>query len=943
MKRILLFFFMNVFFLSTLYVQAQEYLFFEDFSDGIPDDWTVIDQDMGTMDPGGAGAFLQQGDWHLINFNNVEDAPNLVVSSSYTEDIPADDWIILPGTEIPEQGYKLTWSAAALSPSESYEIIVSTVGGTIEDFTNPASEVIYSTNSEAASVEVNDVFTLNHDIEVNLNQFAGETIYIAYHYMASSWVLLIDNIGIEAPPAGVDLTITGNSVPIDYGWWALSQFEPMGPFNMTGLNFSEQALTNVEMTVHVESLDNGFTDYNAATTLEEIYNLDYTSVWSASSTIGDLEIEGEFDVSILEQFLPTDTGFYSLYYTLTSDQDPLDLNPDNNMSERYFFYVTENDHGRGADYLYNFAEFDVNEGQQIFFNGTDEIDGEGNTIDPSPVGEYGFVFDLITWVEMTDIGMFLQNPFGDIKAKLYQMNGNSVGDSIAATVVAPLGDTPEPTDFYILPFEEPLILGPGKYFCSVEDPDNGSANVLIVNYYPAPGNLNSQSSAAFANSDNGQWFSQNFVPIMEAFFTETETPEFASEIALTSAGDPDEFFAYSFTADPNGVYEGITWTVDGEDEGSGEEFSFVFPGVGDYEVCAVVELGDGTTIEECTTISLSLASEVSFETDPNSLEVIFTASANGLVGEYIWDFGEGSTGSGETITFVFEEEGNYEVCVTAILEDGSSLTDCQTITVGCALVAEIDELSSATASVTVSDGSEPYSFEWFDSNGDLLETTEEPFIETLSPGEDYSVIIIDASNCSRTVEFTTIDCNLEGIVPSIDYDFDANGYSVGFENSIDEFNLVGFFWEMVDANGNTTPMTIYNDANGGNGVPIIFGTQPGEYQAVVTDDSNCSTVVTFTVPELPDVGIALLDKLNSLSVSPNPANQFIRLDIDFKESVDLAYSLFDVAGRMMVEEQLNNALSFEKEIFVGNLANGYYVLAIEVEGELISQKILIQR
>ena len=72
-----------------------------------------------------------------------------------------------------------------------------------------------------------------------------------------------------------------------------------------------------------------------------------------------------------------------------------------------------------------------------------------------------------------------------------------------------------------------------------------------------------------------------------------------------------------------------------------------------------------------------------------STDCTFDASTStdtdGLVVEWIWDFGDGTTGSGETVSHSFPaEDTDYEVRLTAVDNDGVSDTDTQTVRSGTA-------------------------------------------------------------------------------------------------------------------------------------------------------------------------------------------------------------------------------------------------------------------
>lgn len=49
---------------------------------------------------------------------------------------------------------------------------------------------------------------------------------------------------------------------------------------------------------------------------------------------------------------------------------------------------------------------------------------------------------------------------------------------------------------------------------------------------------------------------------------------------------------------------------------------------------------------------------------------------DGEIVEYIWDFGDGTVGSGRTAAHAYREPGTYEVCLTVVDDDGAEATAC---------------------------------------------------------------------------------------------------------------------------------------------------------------------------------------------------------------------------------------------------------------------------
>jgi hypothetical protein len=78
---------------------------------------------------------------------------------------------------------------------------------------------------------------------------------------------------------------------------------------------------------------------------------------------------------------------------------------------------------------------------------------------------------------------------------------------------------------------------------------------------------------------------------------------------------------------------------------------------------------------------------------------------------------------------------------------------------------------------------------------------------------------------------------------------------------------------------------------------------------------------------------------NSISIYPNPTQN--NINVKFEETISNAsYRLIDVAGREVVTSTLNGVSSLNLDL--SNQNNGVYFLMINIEGEVITKKIIKQ-
>jgi thiol-disulfide isomerase/thioredoxin len=185
-----------IFTLLTTFAFSQ-ILYQNDFEAGIGD-MTLIDNDGQTP---AANVAEYAAAWTIANptFGN---GTNLAISNSwYSPAGTADDWMITPAINITGEKFFLKWEAKAQDASfpDGYQVLVSTTGNTIPDFT----DVVFEIANEMPS------FT---ERQVDLTPYNGQTIYIAFRNNSTDqFLLLVDNVLVESP-FPFNVTFTANNI-----------------------------------------------------------------------------------------------------------------------------------------------------------------------------------------------------------------------------------------------------------------------------------------------------------------------------------------------------------------------------------------------------------------------------------------------------------------------------------------------------------------------------------------------------------------------------------------------------------------------------------------------------------------------------------------------------------------------------------------------------------
>lgn len=161
--------------------------------------WKVIDAD------GDGYNWMPQSGTSQTGAGYGHNSNGALFSASYINDYGAltpDNWLILPAMTIPASGeIELSWYAKGQDANyaeEHYSVYVSTSGSTVESFTTQ----LYSGFST-------DQWTKQ---TANLAEYAGQTIRIAFrhHDVTDMFYLVIDDIRVAAPGAGIDDVMNSN-------------------------------------------------------------------------------------------------------------------------------------------------------------------------------------------------------------------------------------------------------------------------------------------------------------------------------------------------------------------------------------------------------------------------------------------------------------------------------------------------------------------------------------------------------------------------------------------------------------------------------------------------------------------------------------------------------------------------------------------------------------
>ncbi|SNR41381.1 PKD domain-containing protein [Blastococcus mobilis] len=161
----------------------------------------------------------------------------------------------------------------------------------------------------------------------------------------------------------------------------------------------------------------------------------------------------------------------------------------------------------------------------------------------------------------------------------------------------------------------------------------------------------------------------------------------AANIAPTAtfSSTPDDLtvaFDATGSTDPDGTIQGYAWDFGDGSTGSGATASHTYEAAGTYPVTLTVTDDKGATARHgasvVVTAPVNQAPAAAFEASGSGLSVTFdgsgSADPDGTIQGYAWDFGDGATGEGATVTHTYGTAGTYPVRLTVTDDAGASGT-----------------------------------------------------------------------------------------------------------------------------------------------------------------------------------------------------------------------------------------------------------------------------
>lgn len=177
--------------LAPVLIIGQTTLLFENFNDGFPVGWQLIDNDHNIPNASPSVNFITEAYVMHEDYDSIGTGDSIVVATSwFTEPNVADDYLITPAITLGNNGNKLSFEAKSVDGSypDGVQVLYST--GDLNSWTFIDNDTLFE---DFAIPNYWTRFTVNLD-----TLLTNQTVYFAFRHVAyNEFILCLDNIKVE--------------------------------------------------------------------------------------------------------------------------------------------------------------------------------------------------------------------------------------------------------------------------------------------------------------------------------------------------------------------------------------------------------------------------------------------------------------------------------------------------------------------------------------------------------------------------------------------------------------------------------------------------------------------------------------------------------------------------------------------------------------------------
>lgn len=286
------------------------------------------------------------------------------------------------------------------------------------------------------------------------------------------------------------------------------------------------------------------------------------------------------------------------------------------------------------------------------------------------------------------------------------------------------------------------------------------------------------------------------------------------------------------------------------------------------------------------------------------------ANATGGTGTltYLWSNGATTNSLSNVLA------GNYSVTVKDA--NNCSVTASTTVSTPAQINTSISSTgvscfsaANGTATVTASGGTGALAYSW---NSTPTQTTA---TATGLAAGSYSVTVTDANSCTTTATTTVSQPT------SLSVSTTATGSSA-----------------TATAIGGTSPYSYLWSSTPAQTTATATGLAAGSYTVTVTDAHACNATSTVVITGIENTN----PNISTINIYPNPSNGSFKVDVQLISAENVSFEIRDLTGRKIFTSTEENTAAIVKDINLGNIAVGAYILSVSSKSGNANYRVVIK-
>ncbi|MBA3647048.1 MAG: PKD domain-containing protein [Chitinophagales bacterium] len=306
---------------------------------------------------------------------------------------------------------------------------------------------------------------------------------------------------------------------------------------------------------------------------------------------------------------------------------------------------------------------------------------------------------------------------------------------------------------------------------------------------------------------------------------------------------------------------------------------------------------------------------------------------------WAWAFGDGTVSSDQFPNHVYSDTGNYQITLYVTNDAGCSGQATANIHINASPIAILitnDEICTGSPVSLLNESSggtndSIVSLLWDFGDG-TTSVLDSPAHSYSNPGTyTISLTVTNSKGCAKS---TSVNVLVDpSPVPSFSYD-STGGHHVIFTNTSTSNGTPAYTWDFGDSTTSTStnPVHDYN--------------QDGRYNVCLTvfDDLCLQSIQNCQIVDIVTGVHNIIPELQKILISPNPASSHIILTNGGNVIKISSVQLLNLIDNISVAEGQKTMYQGDMlTISLPPLSNGIYLLHIETDKGILTEKILIQR